>query len=386
VAVDAAGNLYVADSWNHRIRKVSSSGVITTVAGNGERGFSGDGGPATSGSLNFPCGVALGAAGNMYIADYYNNRTREVSTSGTINTVAGTGAPQFYGDGGPATSASLHGPKGVALDGAGNLYIADYFNNRIRKVGLSGIISTVAGNGTQGFSGDGGPATSASLSYPAGVAVDAAGNLYIGDTYNHRIRNVTPSGNISTVAGNGTQGFSGDGGPGTGAALYQPMGVAVDTAGNLYIADYANCRIRKVTPSGTITTVAGNGSWGFSGDGGPATNGSLSGPAGLAVDAAGNLYVADTNNNRMRKVTPSGIISTVAGNGIQGFSGDGGPATSASLYQPVGVAVDATGNLYIADWINCRIRKVSTAGIISTVAGNGRGPFPATAGRPPAPR
>jgi uncharacterized protein (TIGR03437 family) len=369
VAADAAGNLYMADSGNNRIRKVSPSGTISTVVGNGTSGFSGDGGPATSASLLDPSGVALDAAGNLYIADSRNNRIRKVSPSGIIGTVAGNGPYKFAGDGGPAPSAFLNVPTGLAVDAAGNLYIADYYSNRIRKVNPSGIISTVAGNGAYKFAGDGGPATSASLSYPHDVAVDAAGNLYIADTGNNRVRKVSPSRIISTVAGNGTWGFSGDGGPATSASLYGPSAVALDASGNLYIADWVNNRIRKVSPSGIISTVAGNGVAGFSGDGGPATSASLNRPAGIAVDAAGNLYIADSWNNRIRKVSPSGIISTVAGGGPA--LGDGGPATSASLSNPSGVAVDALGNLYIADWANNRIRKVSPSGIISTVAGNG---------------
>jgi len=369
VAVDAAGNLYVADTLNNRVRKVGPSGIISTVAGNGTQGFSGDGGPATSASLANPWGVALDAAGNLYIADYRNNRIRKVSPTGIITTVAG-GGTAYPGDGGPATSASLPVPWGVAADAAGNLYIASD-GSRIRKINSSGIIGTVAGNGAIGFSGDGGPATSAALYEPSGVAVDAAGNLYIADTWNQRIRKVSPSGIISTVAGNKAYKFAGDGGPATSASLSRPGGVAVDAVGNLYIADKMNNRIRKVSPSGIISTVAGNGTEGFSGDGGPATSASLNWPAAVAVDAAGNLYVADTLNSRIRKVSPSGIISTVAGNGMAGFSGDGGSATSASLNLPQGVAVDAAGNVYIADWGNNRIRKVNPSGVISTAAGNG---------------
>jgi sugar lactone lactonase YvrE len=226
-------------------------------------------------------------------------------------------------------------------------------------VSTSGTITTFAGNGTQGFSGDGGPATSAGLSYPGGVAVDAAGNLYIADTSNHRVRKVSTSGTITTVAGNGTFGFSGDDGPATNATLSYPTEVAVDAVGNLYIADTGNLRVRKVSASGTITTVAGNGIYGFSGDGGPATNASLVIPRGVAVDAVGNLYIADYGNSRVRKVSSWGTITTVAGNGSPGFSGDGGPATSAALGYPRGVAVDAAGNLYIADTDNNRVRKVS---------------------------
>jgi sugar lactone lactonase YvrE len=371
VAVDAAGDLYIADAWNGRIRKVSPLGIISTVAGNGADGFSGDGGPATSASLYWPEGVAVDTAGNLYIADYRNSRIRKVNPSGIISTAAGTGGYKFAGDGGPATSALLHTPHGVAVDAAGNLYVADAENSRIRKVGPSGIISTVAGNGAAGFSGDGGPAASAWLNYPLGVAVDAAGNLYIADTYNNRIRKVSPSGIISTVAGNGERGFSGDGGPAASAWLNYPLGAVVDAAGNLYIADTFNSRIRKVNPSGIISTVAGNGERGFSGDGGPATSALLYWPYGVAVDAAGYLYIADTYNNRIRKVGASGIISTVAGNGAYKFAGDGGPATGASLVAPQGVAVDAAGSLCIADAGNARVRKVSPSGIISTVAGNG---------------
>jgi uncharacterized protein (TIGR03437 family) len=368
VAVDDAGNLYIADLYNHRIRKVSANGIITTVAGNGVQGFSGDGGPATSASLWDPSGAALDASGNLYIADSANLRIRKVSAGGTITTVAGNGRFAFSGDGGPATSASLYSPQGVAADGSGNLYIAD--GQRIRTVSAGGTISTVAGNGIQGFSGDGGPAASASLNSPEGLAVDASGNLDIADTYNHRIRKVSTGGTITTVAGNGAYKFSGDGGPATSASLYEPSGVALEASGNLYIADGGH-RIRKVSAGGTISTVAGNGIQGFSGDGGPATSASLAGPSGVAVEASGNLYIADTHNSRIRKVSPAGIITTVAGNGVPRFSGDGAPATSASLLGPQAVALDASGNLYIADEFNNRIRKVSPAGIITTVAGNG---------------
>ena len=339
---------------------VCGQGIITTVAGNGQMGFSGDGGPATAASLIYPTGVALDAAGNLYIADHGDNRIRKVSPSGTISTVAGNGAKAFSGNGGAATNAGM-GPYGVAVDAAGNLYIGDDYNNRIRKVSPGGTISTVAGDGAEGFSGDGGPATAASLRWPTAVAVDAAGNLYIADNWNYRVRKVSPSGTISTVAGDGREGFSGDGGPATRASLSSPSGVAVDAAGNLYIADYWNSRVRKVNPSGTISTMAGNGVKAFGGDGGPASAASLVTPCGVAVDAAGSLYIADCGPSVIRKVSPSGIITTVAGNGTSAFSGDGGPATSASLYVPAAVAVDAAGNLYIADDDNHRVRKVAPA-------------------------
>src|ERR1035437_473874 len=374
LCIDSAGNLYFADAAYHRVRKVSG-GTITTVAGNGNSGFSGDGGPATDTSLTTPialfdevptfAGVAADSAGNLYFADAGNHRIRKVY-EGTISTVAGNGAYRFSGDGGLATGASLQQPTGVAVDSAGNLYFADQLNNRIRRVS-GGTITTVAGNGNQGFSGDGGPATSASISLPFGVAVDSAGNLYFAG--NNRIRKVS-GGAITTVVGNGDYGFSGDGGPATGASLWTPQGLAVDSVGNLYFADSGNWRIRKVS-GGTITTVAGVGSGVFSGDGGPATSATLQFPEAVTVDAAGNLYIADRNNNRIRKVS-GGTITTVAGNGNQGLSGDGGPATSATLNNPSAVAVDSAGNLYFPD-LN-RIRKVSS-GTITTVAGNGNQGF-----------
>ena len=286
--------------------------------------------------------------------------------SGIITTYAGDGAYGYSGDGGPATSAMLAAPEGVAVDTAGNLFIADSWNSNVRKVTPGGVISTVAGNGNPGYSGDGGPAASAMLNYPTGVAVDAAGNLFIADYGNDRIRMVTPSGIISTVAGNGTAGFSGDGVPANSAQLNGPTGVAVDAAGNLFIADEHNNRVREVNPGGVISTVAGNGTGGYSGDGGPATSAELYYPAGVAVDTAGNLFIADTWSNSVRKVTPGGVISTVAGNGTGGYSGDGGPATSAELYYPSGVAVDAAGNLFIADFNNQRVRMVTGVASVTT--------------------
>ncbi len=377
VFVDGSGNIYIVDTGNHRIRKVDTSGIITTVAGNGFHGFSGDEGPATSASLTWPEGVFVDASGNIYIADTSNQRVRKVDTSGIISTVAGDGTRGFSGDGGPATSASLNGPSGVFVDGSGSIYIADEYNDRIRKVDTSGIITTVAGNGTRAFSGDGGPATSASLDGPSGVFVDGLGNIYIADEHNHRIRKVDTSDIISTVAGDGTRGFSGDGGPATSARLSSPLAVFMDGLGNIYIADGGNHRIRKVDTSGIISTVPRDGIAGFSGDGGPATDASFFTPRGVFVDGSGNIYIADMNNGRIRKVDTSGIISTVAGNGTFGFSGDGGPATDASLNFPSDVSVDGSGLIYIVDRYNHRIRKVDTSGIISTVAGSGATGFDA---------
>ena len=364
VALDSSGNLYILDYGNFRIRKVSN-GVISTVAGNGTRGFSGDNGPATSAQLNYSFAIALDSAGNLYIADSDNYRVRRVS-NGVITTVAGNGIWGLGPDGGPATSARFLDLDAIAVDSAGNLYIAD--GQLVRKV-ANGVITTLAGNGltpTQGFSGDNGPATSALLNSPNGVAVDKVGSVYISDGQNNRVRKVS-NGVITTVAGNGTEGFSGDNGPATSAQLYGPIRVAMDSAGSLYIP-CADSRVRKVS-NGVITTVAGNGKAGFGGDNGPATSAQLWGPTAVAADPAGNLYISDGFNHRVRRVS-SGVITTVAGNGIAGFSGDNGPATTAQLNYPDGLAMDSAGNLYIADSSNHRVRKVSN-GVITTVAGNG---------------
>ena len=310
-------------------------------------------------TLNVPWGVHIDNAGNLYIADSQYHRVRKVDTSGNITTIAGTGYQGFSGDGGQGSLAELNEPLRVFVDGAGNVYIGDTSNNRVRKVDTDGIITTVAGNGTGGFSGDGGPAISASLRFPWGVHVDGTGNLYIADFFNRRIRKVDTSGIITTVAGNGTAGFSGDGGPAISASLNGLFGISLDGTGNLYIADRSNHRIRKVDTFGIITTVAGNGTAGFSGDGGPAISASLNGVFGISLDATGNLYIADSSNQRVRKVDTSGIITTVAGTGTLGFSGDGGPAINATMYNPVDVSINSSGNLYIADVTNDRIRKVS---------------------------
>ena len=365
VALDGAGNLYIADSGNSRIRKVDPAGVISTVAGDGTRGYGGDGDPAAAAQLASPFGVALDGAGNLYIADQGNNRIRKVDAAGAITTVAGGGP---VGDDGAAVAAQLYWPTGVALDGASNLYIADQNNNRIRKVDAAGAITTVAGDGTLGYSGDGGAATAAQLNRPAGVAPDGSGNLYIADSGNQRIRKVDAAGVITTVAGDGTFGYSGDGGAATAAQLNSPRGVALDGSGNLYIADLFNNRIRKVDAAGVITTVAGDGTRGYGGDGGPAVAAQLNRPFGVASDGAGSLYIADNSNHRIRKVDAAGVITTVAGDGTRGSGGDGGAATAAQLNWPRGVALDGSGNLYITDTFNQRIRKVDAAGVISTVA------------------
>ena len=371
LTVDSSGNVFFAENGDSRIRKIDAKSLdISTVAGNGTPGFSGDGSDPTKAQMNSPTGVALDSAGNLYIADSLNCRIRKVASGGSISTFAGNGTLSYSGDGGPASKAQLNTPQGVAADAAGNLYVADTLNNVVRKVSLNGTISNFAGNGGAGSAGDGGAATSAQLNGPQGLAVDASGNLFIADTMNAKVRKVSASGVISTVAGSGTPGYGGDGGAAASAQLNLPFGVAVDSSGNLYIADFGNSRVRKVSASGAIATVAGNGSAGYSGDGGPAAKAQLTGPQGVAVDAAGNLYIADTENNAIREVTADGRISTVAGNGVAGYSGDGGPATSAQVGNPVGVAVDAVGNIFTVDASN-RVRQVYPNGLIATIAGNG---------------
>jgi hypothetical protein len=332
--------------------------IITTFAGTGTENFSGDGGLASLADLNGSGGVDLGNSGQVYIADKYNERIRIVNSSNIISTFAGNGTSGFAGDGGAATSANFNAPTGVAVGHAsGTVFITDYFNNRVRAV-TGGIITTFAGNGSAGFSGDGGLATSASLYYPYEVAVDNAGNVYICDRYNHRVRKVANGTNIiTTIAGNGTAGFSGDGGAATSASLNYPSAVYVDALGSVYIADQENQRIRKVT-GGIISTVAGNGTAGFSGDGGAATSAQLYSPHGIFVDAAGSLYIADSDNNRVRKVS-GGIITTIAGVGTAGYTGDGGPGTAAELKYPTKVAVSNAGLVYVADYNNDVIRLLT---------------------------
>ncbi len=331
--------------------------TITTIAGNGTAAYSGDNGPAANSQFNLPTGIAVDSAGNIYIADTVNNRVRKiVASNANITTIAGTGTAGYTGDKGQAASAELNRPSGVAVDGSGNLYIADTANHVIRMVTSGGVISTFAGNNQAGSSGDGGAATSAQLNSPTAVAIDSAKNVYIADTGNDTIRLVAPSGNISTIIGTGN--------------LTKPTALAVDASGVLYLTDPGNNRVLKFT-GGRFSVVAGASSPGFSNDGGPAISAQLNNPKGVAVDSAGNLYIADTNNCRIRKITPDGTINTIAGSGTIGYTGDSGPATAAALAFPYGLAVDAGGNVYFTDSNNHALRQLQPT--LPVISQNGVG-------------
>ena len=320
------------------------SGVVSTLAGSGTFGYTD--GTGTSAKFDYPPGVAVDGAGNVYVADQGNNRIRKITASGVVSTLAGSGTPGNAD--GTGTSAQFSYPYGVAVDGAGNVYVADQGNNRIRKITASGVVSTLAGS-TSGYTD--GTGTSAQFNNPYGVAVDGAGNVYVADRYNDRIRKITTSGVVSTLAGS-TNGYTD--GTGTSAQFYNPFGVAVDGAGNVYVADLYNHRIRKITASGVVSTLAGNGTYGYTD--GTGTSAKFNRPTGIAVDGAGNVYVADLSNHRIRKITTSGVVSTLAGS-TYGYTD--GTGTSAKFYYPSGVAVDGAGNVYVADYHNHRIRKIT---------------------------
>ncbi|MGH9720099.1 MAG: SMP-30/gluconolactonase/LRE family protein, partial [Bryobacteraceae bacterium] len=371
MTIDPDGNVVGADPNNGIVFRLNRDGSLTVLAGNGIRGFSGDGGPAVSASLSLPRSVAYDHAGNLYIADQVNHRIRRVSTDGVISTFAGTGRAGNTGDQGPATQAALNAPDGVAADSAGNVYILDFGNFRIRRVTRDGVIATFAGTGQAGFSRETGPATAFPMRPRRGLAADAAGNVFIADFDNHQVRKVTPEGEISTVAGTGMPGRSGDGGPATAAMLASPAGLALDAEGNLFVADLANHRIRKISTDRTISTVAGRGVREYSGDNGPAGEAGLSAPIGVAVDRAGNLFVADTGNYRVRKIDLAANITTVAGNGSFRNAPPGTLAENAYLAQPQGLAFDPGGNLLVSDTANFRIRRILADRTVETIAGSG---------------
>jgi uncharacterized protein (TIGR03437 family) len=413
IAVDRLGNLYLSDTDHHRVRKVSA-GIVITIAGTGVAGFSGDGGSALTAQLNFPYGLALDSAGNVYVADLGNQRVRRISPDGVIATVAGTGRKASSADGAAPTDTSLLSPRNVAVDAAGNLYIAEFEGQRVRKLTPDGKLATVAGTGVAGWSGDGNRATAAQIDYPAGMAFDRAGALYFADSGNNAVRKVYADGSIGTVlgrnpgtalytplalavdpagtlyvgdstfevlayttagkwinyAGIGGPGFSGDGGRAASAALNSVNDVAADLNGNLFIAD--GVRVRRVDPSGIIVTVTGDGYLHSVGDGGPATMAELYLPSALTLDSAGNLFIADSGTERVRQVTPDGAVTTLAGTGVAARgAADGSPAAGVALNTPMGVAMDSSGNVLVADTYNHRIVLVAPAHAMRAVAGTG---------------
>lgn len=399
VAVDSSGNVYIADTVNNVVRRVTTDGKIKTLVGDTSAGFKGDNGPAEKAGLISPMALAIDGSGNLYILTNGDSRIRKVDTKNVITTVAGSGVPGFAD--GSGASAQFNFPTGLAVDSSGNLYVADSLNLRIRKVS-GGNVTSVAGNGNFSYSGDNGPALNAQLSSPAGVAADASGNVYIADTANNVVRRVSRDGVITNVLGTGQAGggdnqlsapqsvavdasgnvyvadtlngrirkISGGAVSTVGGTdqFFTPTGVAVDASGNVYVADISRNIVRRVAANGSVATVAGTGTAGFGGDNGPAAGAMLNAPRAVAVDGGGNLYIADTGNNRIRRVNVGGQISTVAGTGVPGFSGDSGLALNAQIANPVGLAVDSSGNIYFSD--GSRIRKVQAAGFISTIAGS----------------
>ncbi len=367
IAFDGAGNLYVADAQNQRIRKISPDGIVTTLAGNGALGggvLLGPGRDATKSQLQFPVAVLPDGSGNLFIAE--QSLVRRVDAAGRLFAIAGTNAP---GEGGTATSAQLRLPASVAADAAGNIYFSDASANRVRRIGADGILTTVAGTGEQGYEGDGGPASAAVLNAPLGIALDGAGNLYVADSQNQCVRRIGPDGVVRTVLARGA-GAAGSADSG----LFIPTSLALDRSGNLYVADPSMQRVRKLAPDGTLETVAGGAAPPDNlGDGGPATAAFLQNPEGIALDAEGNLYIADTGQHRVRKVSPSGVITTVAGKGNERLEPvrDGIPAISAYLPDAASVAADAKGNVFISDRYDSSVRVVGADGIITTLAGYG---------------
>ena len=373
VTVDDKGNVYISHRSKNRIRKVTPDGIITTIVGNGIAGFSGDGGLAVEASLNFPAGLEFDREGNLYIADRNNHRIRKVDDKGIITTVAGNGTPDWSGDGGPAEKASLNFPSDVTFDTQSNLYISDRSNNRIRKVDNKGIITTIAGLGPPGYGGDHGPAEEAVLKYPFGIFMDPQDNLYIADRGNNRIRVINPQGIITTFAGDGMHSFSGDYGPATRSSLAYPTDVIKDPSGNVFIADRNNNRVRKVDAFGVITTFMGTGKPDFNGDREIAPETNLHLPFALAIDEKQQkMILVDRSHFRVRTAhLKNAKVATIAGNGNFVFKGDGGPGRGATLDAPSGIVIDRQGNVLFSEKNHNRIRKLDRNGIISTFAGNG---------------
>ena len=330
--------------------------IITTIAGCDDTAL-GDGGPALNAYLEGPLAIAFDEAGNLYVTDGFHDRIRKINTAGIITTIAGTGTSGYNGDGIPAISAQVSRPTGIICDVKGNLYFCDNYNNRVRKIDTAGIITTIAGNGSIVYNGDNILADTAAVYSPHWVAKDAQGNLYVSEWGNHRVRKIDTSGIITTLAGTGISGYTGDGGPAANAMVNSPYGIAIDDTGNIYFADYQENVVRKIDTSGTITTFAGNSSVFTVGDNGPATSAGLNHPIGVMVDRADNVYITEGSHERIRKLK-AGIITTIAGNGMEGFSGDGGPATAAELNAPAGIAMDTSGVIFFTDFSNDRIRRL----------------------------
>jgi sugar lactone lactonase YvrE len=342
--------------WQLNGTNLPVSGVISTIAGNGTNAYNGDGEPATNADISSPTGLIVDSYGNILFSDSGNCRIRRIDTNGIITTLVGNGSNSYSGDGGLATAACIASPGGLTIQSNGSLILADTGNQVVRCVNTNNIISTIAGNGSAGFSGDGGPATNASLWDPSWVTCDTLGDIFDSDMANDRIREIFTNGVINTVAGSSSPFYAGDGILATDAGLWWPEGIVIEGNGNLIIADSLNGRIRMVNSIGIISTIAGNGEFGFSGDGGPATNAMIFEPNALTLDRSGNLFISDMY--RVREIFSNGIINTVAGNGLSGYSGDGGFADSTSLSGPHGICFDGAGNLYISDNGNNRIRKV----------------------------
>ncbi len=355
VATRPDGTILIADRFNDRIRGIDATGTIATIAGTGSSGYSGDSGPAINAQLNRPSGVAPGPDNSVLIADLGNQRIRRIDSAGTITTIAGTGTQGYSGDNGPATNAQLSGPAGVAAGPGNSVLIADYVNNRIRRIDAAGTITTIAGTGSTGYSGDNGPAINAKLSLPLGVAAGPNNSVLIADTYNHRIRRIDAAGTITTIAGTGTPGSSGDNGPAINAQVESPFGVAAGPNSSVLIADTSNQRVRRIDAAGTITNFAGTGTSGYAGDSGPATNAQLSSPATVATGPGGIVLVADANNHRIRRIAPPGPTTCVMTD-VRRANGDGFDQADVTVQAPGGLLeiTDVTitnGSITLPDFI-----------------------------------